>query len=230
MALFMVRPLPDAGAPAPVAGMGEPAPASAGGGPSAAAPMTAGAGVAAGRPTMPEAATALLAAAAPAAMTVSELPRRTAERGGSTRSQSQRAALRRSQTAADAPVRVLAASATVAPAADLRLAPVIPAEAGDALLAGSAAIAVDSDALFGGIPAATARPWPRAVLPGLSVRQPFAAGYGMPQAEAFAPFQPRVEAAAERAARRAGMAPVPPGGASAPEPGADRGTGPGLSP
>ena len=142
----------------------------------------------------------LLAAAAPVAIAVAEVPRRTGERG-STRSQSQRAALRRTQTTADAPARVAVAAAPPRPASQAIPAPASVATAAARsdlpALAGvpAAAVAVDGDALFGALPAATSRPWPRAVLPGLSrSSQPFAAGYGLPQAEAFAPFQPRLEA------------------------------------
>lgn len=136
---------------------------------------------------------ALLAAAAPVAIAVAEVPRRAAQRSG-TRSQSQRAALRRTDRV-DAPVRTAAAAVPrpVIPAASMP-ATVTPGS-GLQALAGLSRAGTDSggDALFGG-PAAVARPWPRAVLPGLSRSQPFAAGYGLPQqAEAFAPFQPRLD-------------------------------------
>ncbi|NLA68134.1 MAG: hypothetical protein GX856_07830 [Gammaproteobacteria bacterium] len=129
-------------------------------------------------------AAALLSAAAPAALAVAELPRRTAERG-STRSQAQRAAARRSQAAAPAS-RLVAASAP--PAAGGGAVQLLPPPAG---LQDFAVGASGGDALFGA-PTAPPRPWPRAVLPALSGRQPFAAGFGLPQGEAFAPFQPRL--------------------------------------
>lgn len=123
---------------------------------------------------------ALLAMPA-AAVAVAEVPRRTGERG-STRSQAQRAALRRSRAEAVDPVQVAASALPPPPAT----------AAGLPALAGAPAASGD-DALFGALPPATTRPWPRAVLPGISRSQPFAAGYGLPQAEAFAPFQPRLD-------------------------------------
>lgn len=138
---------------------------------------------------------ALLAAAAPAVVATAELPRRTASGERSSRGQVQRAALRRSQAA-------------VEPPAQIALAP----QAGLPVLTGGAADST-SDSLFGALPAASTRPWPRAVLPGIARPQPFAAGYGLPTAEAFAPFQPRLEQ---------GMALPEPRAwdAAAPEPGA----------
>ncbi|WP_165942226.1 sigma-E factor negative regulatory protein [Luteimonas arsenica] len=140
----------------------------------------------------------LLAAAAPVVIAAAEVPRRTGERG-STRSQSQRAALRRTQATAEAPARVAVAAAPPRPAIQAIPAPAPAAVAAASsdlpALAGVPAGAVDGDALFGALPAAASRPWPRAVLPGLTrSSQPFAAGYGLPQSEAFAPFQPRLEA------------------------------------
>ena len=77
----------------------------------------------------------------------------------------------------------------------------VPAVAQLPAFAGQPASAA-GEALFGGPPAAATRPWPRAVLPGLSGRQsPFAAGYGLPQAESCAPFQPRLEAVPAAAGR-----------------------------
>lgn len=161
----------------------------------------------------------LLAAAAPAALAVAEVPRRAAERG-STRSQSQRVGARRSQAAADA--RVAAAVApTPAPAPTPAVVPqaASPAVAQLPAFAGQPPAGAAGEALFGGPPAAATRPWPRAVLPGLSGRRsPFAADYGLPQAGAFAPFQPRLEAVPAAAAGR-----LQPGqqeeGADAPGPG-----------
>src|SRR5690554_940502 len=188
VALFMARQLPDAQAPelveaagparsAPAMVQAVPPPALAVAGGDAAPPQEAPA-------SAPGSATALLAAAAaPVAVTVAEVPRRAAERG-STRSQSQRAAARRSQVAAAAPPQRAVAAASPVPA----VAPGVP------VLSTMPATAIDGDALFGALPAATTRPWPRAVLPGLaSGAQPFAAGHGLPQAGAFAPFEPRLE-------------------------------------
>ena len=213
VALFMARQMPDAQAPALVEATGDarlaPAmvdaaprvPADAGEVALAVAPEPAPA------PARSGDAPALLAAAAPVAIAVAEVPRRTAQRSG-TRSQSQRAALRRADRV-DAPVRTAAAAVPrpVIPAASMP-ATVTPGS-GLQALAGLSRAGTDSggDALFGG-PAAVARPWPRAVLPGLSRSQPFAAGYGLPQqAEAFAPFQPRLDGS--RAAFPAQAAPRP---------------------
>ena len=154
----------------------------------------------------------LLAAAAPVAVAVAEVPRRAAARN-STRSQSQRAAARRSQAAADAaPLRAVAAApqppAVVAmPQASM---PAV-ADPGVSALAGlPAATTADGDALFGAPPSASPRPWPRAVLPGFPAGgQPFAAGYGLQQAEAFAPFQPRMDMDIAAPAAAAAAADVP---------------------
>ncbi|MBJ6979569.1 sigma-E factor negative regulatory protein [Luteimonas sp. MC1895] len=153
-------------------------------------------------------AAALLAATAPAVVAVAEVPRRATGRA-STRSQVQRAALRRGQ-GADAPARTaVAAAAPLAPPMSASQAPVLSASL-PVLAAGSSAhVTPEGEALFGG-PAAEARPWPRAVLPGLSRGQPFAAGYGLPQAEAFAPFQPRLGVDRASPARPA----MPPSGAA----------------
>jgi len=150
------------------------------------------------RPGSTVGAAALLAGAAPGAIGAADARRRPGERG-STRSQAQRAALRRNQGVESAPVAVAAGSRAL-PTPTTSVAATAPAfaamtDAADALpaLAGLAAGgAPEGEALFGG-PAAVARPWPRAVLPGLSRRQPYAAGYGLPQADAFAPFHPRVD-------------------------------------
>jgi negative regulator of sigma E activity len=191
VALFMARPLPDQRAPALVeaAGAARPAPALA-----QDAPVVADAG---GALVLPAPAPVsdgsrgradLLAAAAPLAVAV---PRRAADRS-STRSQAQRATVRRSQAGVETPTRAVAAAAPP-PAAAAQRTPA-PATSADGLPAyASIDPAAQGDVLFGALPTTTARPWPRAVLPGLSRTQPFAAGYGLPQAEAFAPFQPRLE-------------------------------------
>lgn len=190
VALFMARQLPDPQAQGPheAASAVRAAPASVvETAPSrvlAAAPGETGAspGIVGGAATSAEsdgALPALLAAAPAAAVAVAEVPRRAGQQV-SPRGQSQRAALRRSQGAADGAVQVAAAPVQASGASSLAALPPI---AGD-----------EGDALFGALPPATARPWPRAALPGSSRIQPFAAGYGMPQAEAFAPFQPRLEA------------------------------------
>ena len=145
-------------------------------------------------PDSPTNGAGLLAAAAPVAVAAAEVPRRAAARS-STRSQAQRAAARRAQTASEAPLHAVAAArgpalpgvATLEVVASPADSTVLP------LLAGlPAAAPADGEALFGGLPDVATRPWPRATLPGLSGGQPFAAGYGLPQAEAFAPFQPRL--------------------------------------
>lgn len=201
VALFMARQLPDAQAPALVeaASPARSAPALV----QDARPVdladAAGAAVPSA-PALPEPITpapdraaALLAAAAPVAVAVAEVPRRAGERN-STRSQSQRAALRRSQVAAAAPQRAVAA---VVPPPSPALVPQVSgpaaADAGFPVLARLPSAATDGDALFGALPAATTRPWPRAVLPGLGGTQPLAVRYGVPQADAFAPFQPRLD-------------------------------------
>lgn len=212
VALFMARQLPEAQAPGALEAATSPslvAEAPAAPGAHQAAPSQPSAPAAGGGArTAAEAdpASALLAAA-PVLVAAAEVPRRAAGGGtrGTSRSQSQRAAVRRSQAAAQAPVQVAAASspAIAAPGAFASTATApgllaaVPAE-GNVLEGGS---------LFGGLPEPAARPWPRATLPGLSGRQPFAAGYGLPQADVFAPFQPRLERAA--APRVPGPAPAP---------------------
>ena len=205
VALFMARQLPDPQAPglAEAASAARSAPVLVQDAPPAALLADAGEDVPAAPVPVPAPsqgdAPGLLAAAAPAALAVAEVPRRAAERG-STRSQSQRAAARRTQAAAEATARVVAA---VAPAPTPAVVPqaTVPAVAQLPAFAGQPASAA-GEALFGGPPAAATRPWPRAVLPGLSGRQsPFAAGYGLPQAESFAPFQPRLEAVPAAAGR-----------------------------
>ncbi|WP_457008437.1 RseA family anti-sigma factor [Luteimonas sp. A537] len=207
VALFMARQMPDAQAPelatasstslsAPV--LVESAAAAA---PLAQTAETDGVGI---DPASPASATDapsdLLAAAAPLAIAVAEVPRRAGDRS-STRSQAQRAAVRRSQAAVDAPARA------VATAPRLPVAPLLPAlevsvpqaarpaaiDAGLPILAAVPSPAADGEALFGAPPAAATRPWPRATLSGLSATRPFAAGYGLQQADSFAPFQPRLE-------------------------------------
>lgn len=172
VALFMARQMPEPAAPAVADGRAvalvEPSAALAPATPDpvpAPAPAAADAGDAA----------ALLAVAAPAAAAVAEVPRRAASRG-STRSQAQRAAARRQEPAAAAAAQAQGQPAfAAAPAA---VAPVLAPAPGDSL--------------FGGLPEAASRPWPRAAVTGLSARQPFAAGYGLAQPEAFAPFEPRL--------------------------------------
>jgi negative regulator of sigma E activity len=137
----------------------------------------------------------LLAAAAPLAVAV---PRRATERV-STRSQAQRSAVRRSQTGTDAPVRAVAAAQ--APAQVKAPGIASPAAASGSLSAAPGGLpayagmgpTASGDVLFGASPAPASRPWPRAVLPGLSRTQPFSAGYGLPAPESFAPFQPRLD-------------------------------------
>ena len=145
-------------------------------------------------------AVALLAGAAPAVIAAADVPRRSGERAG-TRSQAQRAALRRNQGVQSQAATAVASAPRIGPAP--ATSPAVQASAGDAMSVAAdanlpalaslpAAATQEGEALFGG-PAATARPWPRAVLPGLSRSQPFAAGYGLPQADAFAPFHPRLD-------------------------------------
>ena len=213
VALFMARQLPDAQAPALVeaADAARAAPAAVDATPRVPVGVDDGALAVAPEPEPgPERggdAAALLAAAAPAVIAVAEVPRRAAQRGSS-RSQAQRAALRRAD-GVDGPARtaVAAAPQRMVPAA---AAPAVVIPDGSLpVLAGMPAASTDAggDALFGA-PAAAARPWPRAVLPGLSRSQPFAAGYGLPQQEeAFAPFQPRLDGA--RAAFPTQAAPRP---------------------
>ncbi|GGK02219.1 RseA family anti-sigma factor [Luteimonas terricola] len=203
VALFMARQLPDAQAPelveaasparsAPALVQNAPPVALADAGDTAAPPQES--------TSAPDNAAALLAAAAaPMAVAVAEVPRRAAERN-STRSQSQRAAVRRSQAAAEAPPLRAVAAASPPPAVVPGASVPAAADPGVSLFAAMPSAAMDGDALFGALPAATTRPWPRAVLPGLAGAQPFAARYGLPQAEAFAPFQPRLD---PNAARRA---------------------------
>ena len=200
VALFMARQLPDPqaqgqleaasamrAAPALVESVATAAPADAG----EDRPSLAGAPLPAPGPQDTGSVLPALMAAAPAAMAVAELPRRAGERG-STRSQSQRAALRRAQAGAEAPVRV---AVSAAPRPPIAAAVQAPADSDAALpaLAGMPADTGGSESLFGALPPAATRPWPRAVLPGITRSQPFAAGYGLPQGEAFAPFQPRLE-------------------------------------
>jgi len=176
-------------------------------------------------------AAALLAAAAPVAVAVAEVPRRAAARN-STRSQSQRAAARRSQAAVDAaPLRAVAA-APQPPAVVAMPQASIPAVAdpGVSALAGlPAATMAEGEALFGAPPSASPRPWPRAVLPGFPAGgQPFAAGYGLQQAEAFAPFQPRMDVGIAAPAATAIDVPAPPlagEGVDASAPGREAGPG-----
>ena len=200
VALFMARQLPDPHAPAlaEAGSASRSAPALV----QAAPPVIladAGDATAAAPDAVPEPAQedgsdgGLLAAAAPVVLAAAEVPRRAAARS-STRSQSQRVAARRAQAMSEAPLRAVATAQVPPPIAAVPQ-QVLPA-AGDALpgLAGLPAVASgDGEGLFGALPDVATRPWPRAVLPGLSGRQPFAAGYGLPQAEAFAPFQPRLE-------------------------------------
>lgn len=204
VALFMARQMPDTQVPelatASSTSMSAPSLVENIG---AAAPLaqTAEAGGVVEDPAQPASATdgasGLLAAAAPLAVAVAEVPRRAGERG-STRSQAQRAAMRRSQAAAGAPVRAVATAprlpvAPLAPALEVRQAPQPAVDAGLPVLAAAPLTTPSGDALFGALPAAATRPWPRATLPGLSAMQPFAAGYGLQQADNFAPFQPRLE-------------------------------------
>lgn len=204
VALFMARQMPDTQVPelatASSTSMSAPSLVENIG---AAAPLaqTAEAGGVVEDPAQPASATdgasGLLAAAAPLAVAVAEVPRRAGERG-STRSQAQRAAMRRSQAAAGAPVRAVATAprlpvAPLAPALEVRQAPQPAVDAGLPVLAAAPSTTPSGDALFGALPAAATRPWPRATLPGLSAMQPFAAGYGLQQPDNFAPFQPRLE-------------------------------------
>ena len=216
VALFMARQMPDAQAPALVetTGAARAVPAVVDATPRVPVGVDDGALAVAPQPATPAPvpaqssdAAALLAAAAPAVIAVAEVPRRAAQRGSS-RSQAQRAALRRADgVGGPARTAVAAAPQRMVPAA---AAPAVVIPDGSLpVLAGMPAAGTDAggDALFGA-PAAAARPWPRAVLPGLSRSQPFAAGYGLPQQEeAFAPFQPRLDGA--RAALPAQAAPRP---------------------
>ena len=219
VALLMARQLPDPQAPALVeaASVAKAAPALVQPGPAGPAPVPGDHVQGGGDVPSSAAAVAAIAAAAPA-IAAAEVPRRAAERAGS-RGQSQRAALRRSR-AADAPERRVASVVVPAPVVSVAGHSATSADALPGLaLAGGAG--TDGDILFGTLPGAAPRPWPRAVLPGLSSGQPFAAGYGLPRREdAFAPFQPRLETAGERAARRAlpPDAAAPGGPAPPPEP------------
>ncbi|WP_449283999.1 RseA family anti-sigma factor [Luteimonas yanweni] len=208
VALFMARQLPDAQAPelatASSTSMSAPAMVERDGVASSLAHATDAGRTgddAAPAATGTDPAPGLLAAAAPLAIAVAEAPRRAADRG-STRSQAQRAAARRSQGVADAPVRAVArARLPVAPPVPAhgvgqgsRPAAVDPVDVGLPALAALPSAALGGEALFGAPEAAT-RPWPRATLSGLPGTRPFAASYGLQQADAFAPFQPRLDAA-----------------------------------
>lgn len=190
VALFMARQLPDAQAPVLVEAAAAPQPAAmlAQSEQPAESAGTTTAGAAASLPAEGHAVdpAALVVVAAPVAVAVAELPRRSTER--SNRSQMQRAAARRSQAAVAAePTRLASATPAAAEAVQGR------ATEASSMLAAARASGAPGEALFGAPTATVPRPWPRAVLPGLGGGQPYAAGYGLPQAEAFAPFQPRLD-------------------------------------
>lgn len=125
-----------------------------------------------------------LSAAAVAAV---EVPRRAAERRSSTRSQSQRAALRASR---QTPVAATAV-ASVAPAAALA------SVSSDAV----ATNPVASKPFQPEHAEATARPWPRAVLPQYSGSAGITASYGSgASSPSFYPFEPSLAPTAEQTA------------------------------
>lgn len=143
-------------------------------------------------PAQPEAAlTSGDASALAGAVAVAEIPRRLAERRS--RGQSQRAALRASERAAEAPVQVVAvASASPLPADAVHANPFRPQPS----------------------ESAAARPWPRAVLPNYSGGSSYTAGYGSvgnggSASQSFYPFEPATQAEEARARSQATQRPQP---------------------
>ena len=227
-ALFMARQLPDAQVPElATASSTMRVPSAAAG--SSGAPLAGVAGIEAPeRSAAPDASSSLplpeapgglaaLATAAPLVAGAAEVPRRAAERR-TTRSQSQRAVARRSQEASPPAPRLVAGGATppplpASPGAIAAAPPMTMADPGPlplvALSADPGPSSADSGALFGG-PVAAPRPWPRAVLPGIPRAQPYAAGLGLRQSDAFAPFQPRIDDGGRATVPRHGVAMPPP--------------------
>ena len=216
VALFMARQLPDAQPPAAAgdtvaaasigvdarAGEAEVMLAAAAAGSAEVPEAAAQGGTVAPAPARPDERGGALAVASGVA--VAALPRGAGERRS--RGQSQRAARRVAAASASSRTAVAAAPATVMSRAGVANAS-LPAVESIPLLADlpdARGFGATADAPFGALPVAPSRPWPRAVLPGLSGgSQPFSAGYGLPSVHsdpAFAPFQPRlVEAAPARA-------------------------------
>jgi len=122
-----------------------------------------------------------------AAVAAVEVPRRAAERR-STRSQSQRAALRASRQSTPA-----TAVATAAPAS-------VSAIASTAAIASTGTESVAPKPFQPQHPEATARPWPRAVLPQYSGNSGITASYGTgTSSPSFYPFEPSMAPAADQA-------------------------------
>ncbi|MGO1003694.1 RseA family anti-sigma factor [Lysobacter sp. CA196] len=141
-------------------------------------------------PTQPEAAlTSGDASVLAGAVAVAEIPRRLAERRS--RGQSQRAALRASERSAEAPVQVAAvANASPLPADTAHANPFRPQPS----------------------ESATARPWPRAVLPNYSGGSSYTAGYGSSgggASQSFYPFEPATQAEEAKARSQATQRPQP---------------------
>ncbi|HEY0662740.1 MAG TPA: sigma-E factor negative regulatory protein [Lysobacter sp.] len=114
-------------------------------------------------------------AAAAATVAVAEVPRRSVERRSS-RSQGQRAALRRRSAppaVASSAANVVVASASVQP---------VPSNA------------VNPDPFHPHATEITTRPWPRAVLPNAPAAGAFTANYGNASPSSFYPFEPRLPA------------------------------------
>ncbi|HEY5849855.1 MAG TPA: sigma-E factor negative regulatory protein [Lysobacter sp.] len=187
-ALFVTRPFSNDAAPAPgegtaqvaVATAAPPAPTSAASNPAAPVPADPA-------PLMPDAPDhqAGLGAAAVAAV---EVPRRAAERR-STRSQSQRAALRASRQA-PAPITAVASAA--------------PAATTVAIAASAGSDAVAAKPFQPQHPEIAARPWPRAVLPQYSGSSGLTASYGSTASSpSFYPFEPSLAPVADPAGAEA---------------------------
>lgn len=182
-ALFMARQLPDPQLPEQVAA-------------TSAIRMPASA---ASAPAAPE---NVADAAAPLVVATAEAARRAADRG-TTRSQAQRAAVRRTREVSQPVAQLETAVAGISPASAAVAVDAFAVDVTPAFPLASLSAAAplppaplpppDSEALFGG-PVAATRPWPRAVLPGIPRAQPHAAGYGLQQSDPFAPFQPRIDA------------------------------------
>lgn len=145
------------------------------------------------------------AAAAAAAVAVAEVPRRSGERAS--RGQSQRAAVR--ATRREATARTVAAAALPAEPATAMTAPAYAsADAPDSRARARDPFLPDQAAADD-----TAKPWPRAVLPGYGGPSGYTVGYGepVPVTPSFYPFEPRLpEDEGEDASPAAGS--PPPGG------------------
>jgi negative regulator of sigma E activity len=134
--------------------------------------------------------------AATSAVAVAEVSRRSSERRS--RAQSQRAAIRVSRRAGEAPVAATALASTAGASTTATSATVTSA---DAPPAGALAALADVPASTAPDPfqpqpadTATSRPWPRAVLPG-AASGGYTVSYGADNAgsRSFYPFEPRVE-------------------------------------